>query len=416
MTRKKLKTKTKTKIRKRKNKNKNRHTKKIGGMAMIKGIDASKVPGKVLGKVPNIAGIKGIAGKEPGNNFPEFTGLKNLAGVKGPAVNRPQFPVINSQNLLLGKSNNLSSNLNLAHMNLASNNNSGGMKLKGVKSNSRFSTQLKNKDELNKQINQADEMAKKQADALAKELKDGLTPLKKYPLFGFISSSVAKILENGSLLDKIRQTATREYGTYKSDVSKLTNTGLQNYDDARALIYRYYHKNISKNYPYLREAENIEQIGMDKNYMSAQIKLLNSCSERDDSHFMEVFNNRKQFTQLILADSGNMDDMKRKIQEQFNIDIGDDKPIINCSYLILDILYDIHSDIDEAKEIEKNNPTGITESSQDKNKLNGITKSSQDKIEFMKDIEKNIDQHVNIDIGVEDSVIEMAIAEAIGND
>ena len=385
---------------------------------MMKGIASSKLSSKVPGKV---SGMKDLAGKGSGVttsasvNFPKFPGnpLLNTS-----AANFPQFPVINSQNLLLGKSNNLSSNLNLAHMNLASNNNSGGMKLKGVKSNSRFSTQLKNKgqNELNKQINQADEIAKKQADALAKELKDGLTPLKKYPLFGFISSSVAKILENGSLLDKIRQTATREYGTYKSDVSKLKNQGLQNYDDARALIYRYYHKNISKNYPYLREAENIEQIGMDKNYMSAQIKLLNSCSERDDSHFMEVFNNRKQFTQLILADSGNMDDMKRKIQEQFNIDIGDDKPIINCSYLILDILYDIHSDIDEAKEIEKNNPTGITESSQEKNKLNGITESSQDKIEFMKDIEKNIDQHVNIDIGVEDSVIEMAIAEAIGND
>ena len=404
MTRKKLKTKTKTKIRKRKNKNKNRHTKKIGGMAMM----------------------KGIAGKEPGNNFPEFTGLKNLAGVKGPAVNRPQFPVINSQNpLVKGKSN--IQGMKTAEMFLSGNNLAGNnpddMKLKGVVGKSRFSTQLKNNG-LNKQINQADEMAKKQADALAEELKNGLTPLKKYPLFGFISSSVAKILENGSLLDKIRQTATREYGTYKSDVSKLKNPGLQNYNDACALIYRYYHKNISKNYPYLREAENIEQIGMDKNYMSAQIKLLNSCSERDDSHFMGVFNNKKQFTELILADSGNMDDMQSKIEKNFDIRIGDDKIIINCSYLILDILYDIHSDIDEATEIMSKNPAN-TESPNAKNEFNkdndeakesknlNLTKSSKDKIEFRDDIKRNIDQHFNIDIGVEVSVIEMAIATAI---
>lgn len=393
MTRKKLKTKTKTKIRKRKNKNKNRHTKKIGGMAMMKGIASSKLSSKVPGKV---SGMKDLAGKGSGVttsasvNFPKFPGnpLLNTS-----AANFPQFPVVKGFTPLSGKNNNLSGNLNLAGNNLAGNNN-----LKGVKSNSRFSTQLKNKgqNELNKQINQADEIAKKQADALAEELKNGLTPLKKYPLFGFISSSVAKILENGSLFDKIRQTATREYGTYKSDVSKLKNPGLQNYNDACALIYRYYHKNISSNYPFLREAEDIEKIGKDKNYMSAQIKLLNSCSEKDESNFMGVFNNKTQFTELILADSGNMDDMQRQIEEKFDIRIGDDKTIINCSYLILDILYDIHYEIDEANELLSNNPAVVTKST-----------------EFKKDIERNIDQHVNIDIGVEVSVIEMAIAQSI---
>ena len=68
MTRKKLKTKTKTKIRKRKNKSKNRHTKKIGGMAMMKSIASSKLSSKV-------SGMKDLAGKGSGfagNNFPKF--------------------------------------------------------------------------------------------------------------------------------------------------------------------------------------------------------------------------------------------------------------------------------------------------------------------------------------------------------
>jgi len=427
MTRKKLKTKTKTKtkIRKRKNKNKNRHTKKIGGMAMMKGL-AGKVPG-VKGLADKVPGMKGLADNRPpfpgtinplvnGNttavNRPPFHGTINpLVNGNTTAVNRPQIPVVTGLTPLSGKSNiqgmksadmklagmNLSGNMNLAVNNLASNNS-----LKGVGGKSRFSTQLKNKErtELNNQMNQANETVKENGNAYGAELKEAVAPLKKLPLFNFVSSSIAKILENGSLFDKIRQTATREYGTYKSDVSKLKKPGLQNYNDACALIYRYYHKNISINYPFLREAEDIEQIGKDKSYMSAQIKLLNSCSEREDSHFMDVFNNRTQFTELILADSGNMDEMQRLIEEKFNISTGDDKIPINCSYLILDILYDIHSEIDEATEILSNNPTVITE-------------PSKAKIEFMKDITRNIQQHINIDIGNEPRVLEAAIAIAL---
>ena len=68
--------------------------------------------------------------------------------------------------------------------------------------------------------------------------------------------------------------------------------------------------------------------------------------------------------------------------------------------MILDILYDIHSDIVEATEILSNNPTVITE-------------PSKAKIEFMKDITRNIQQHINIDIGNETRVLEAAIAIAL---
>ena len=406
MTRKKLKTKTKTKtkIRKRKNKNKNRHTKKIGGMAMMKGL-AGKVPG-VKGLADKVPGMKGLAGK-----VPPFPGTINpLVNGNTTAVNRPPFPVVTGLTPLSGKSNIQGmksadmklAGMNLAVNNLAVNNLAGNNSLKGVGGKSRFSTQLKNKErtELNNQMNQANETVKEKSNAYGAELKEAVAPLKKLPLFNFVSSSIAKILENESLFYKIRQTATREYGKYKSDVSKLKDPGLQNYNDACALIYRYYHKNISINYPFLREAEDIEQIGKDKSYMSAQIKLLNSCSEREDSHFMDVFNNRTQFTELILADSGNMDEMQGKIEEKFIISTGDDKIPINYSYLILDILYDIHSDIDEATEILSNNPTVITE-------------PSKAKIEFMKDITRNIQQHIKIDIGNESRVLEAAIAIAL---
>jgi hypothetical protein len=255
------------------------------------------------------------------------------------------------------------------------------------------------------------------------KFKSKLSPLKAFPLYTFVTSSFAKIYENSTLFNKIRQTTTIEDGTYKTSIDKLDPMGKQNYNDACALIYRYYYKDIAINYSYLREAKHIDDIGKEKIYMEAQINLFNSCDEKDFLQFDKVFNTRDQFTKLIISledqtpdnnsenkpklDKDNIGNMKIEIEKQFLIvdDTGPEDITINCSYLILDILHDIHNEIDQATEIEeaiKNDKQFV------------IDEKAKAKIEFMQDI-KNIDQHNDIDIAIPitNRILDTAIGQLV---
>ena len=96
------------------------------------------------------------------------------------------------------------------------------------------------------------------------------------------------------------------FNKYKIDNLK-DEPSKQNYNDARRLIYRYYHKDIAINYSYIREATNINVICKEKIYMDAQIELINSCQEKDFSQFETVFNGKTQFTDLINNITANID-------------------------------------------------------------------------------------------------------------
>ena len=240
-------------------------------------------------------------------------------------------------------------------------------------------------------------------------LNDKISKFKQYPLYKLVVNSYASIFENSTLFDKIRQTTNIDYGQYSSFVKDLNQKGLENYNYARCLIHRYYHKNIAINYSFLRESKDIKEIGKDKKYMEAHIKLLNSTPDKDIEHFNAVFNNKDQFTKLnkkIVDGSMSISQIKEEIEKAFIItDDTPDKNETNCSYLILYILYDIHYQIDEANELMK------------QLKENGKAVKNplvlDEEIEEIDDIKTSCPQHTDIDSefggGIPDIVLDAAV-------
>jgi len=185
-----------------------------------------------------------------------------------------------------------------------------------------------------------------------KEYTEKLKNFKGNPLFGFIIRTFARIYEDTTLLKQIHKSKYIQRNKYLRYINKLDELGKQNYHDACCLVYKYYYKNIAKNFSYLRESDYMSTNCKDKKYIEAQLKLYNSTERQNSDHFNKVFYKQDQFSKL--QDTDDVKEMKKNIEDAFIIPKNGIKDPLkyNYSYLILYILHDIHRNI-ESENIKK---------------------------------------------------------------
>lgn len=214
----------------------------------------------------------------------------------------------------------------------------------------------------------AEELSKTVKEEVRKKL-EMFSPLKAYPMAGFLIKTYIKYHYNDKLLNKIMSAASQltdnKYEDYikflykpnslDPDRQKMLKT---NYEVARCLIYTYYYPEIAKYYSYLRDANKIKFTCKDMKYIDIQHKLFNSIEDKDITDFNKVFMNNKiidpgPFTKLLQTPDNlnNVKQMRIDIENCFKVEsIPTDDPekkqdkvkISNYSYIILDLLHDMY--------------------------------------------------------------------------
>ena len=188
-----------------------------------------------------------------------------------------------------------------------------------------------------------------------KEKLQIVTPLKAYPMAGFIIKNFIKYKLNEKLFSKIYNAAGElTNNKYKDKIQALNSKEKnirENYQAACCLIYKYYYLKIAKYYSYLRNSDIIKFNCKDTKYMDIQNKLFNSIKDKDISDFDKIFfdihipnGDDGPFTKLLKGPKKSVTEMKEAIEDCFKVNVKSESGNIvnNYSYIILDLLHDMH--------------------------------------------------------------------------